>query len=150
MNPTPCYRKIIELDVTTRRGRRIDGRFIIREGWTLIGRITGDADGVRLDGPSRRAELDVEIALDLDVLQRVGPIEDGRPDRDLGYVGYRGCLGIFDDRGIVITDADAARSSAAQRSAPVTAPAVTLGNGSPASEGVCLDDILELAADSWR
>ncbi len=114
MFPRPAYRSICELDVTTRRGRRIDGRFIIREGWTLIGRITGGADEVRLDGPSRRAELDVEVALDLDVLQRVGPIEDGRPDTRLGCVGEVGCLILSGEFGLILTEEDERRDLEAQ------------------------------------
>ncbi len=106
MTPTPCYRKIVELDVMTRVGDRIDGRFLIRDGWTLSGHLMGSADSVELTGPSSNARLDIQTARDLDVLQRVGPVENGRPDRNLGYVGLRGCMGIFNDRGLVVTEAD--------------------------------------------
>ena len=107
-----AYRGFVELRLITPLGCRIDGRFRIRAGWTVLhdGASSGSTQGVEVLGPSIDAQLDVATAIDLDVLLRVGPLESGRPDYRLGYAGSVGDLRLMGEAGLVITPADEAKA----------------------------------------
>lgn len=104
-----AYRKWIELDLPVKSGssKRIDGRFSIRDGWTLLLSCGGQsAESITVTGKHYNDSLSLLTAIALDVLQRVGPVENGVPDRRLGYAGTIGDVQAWGAHGILCSPDD--------------------------------------------